>query len=98
MRKIIIFPNTFCSRTNVFFTVMATSTAIICIIGPPKILTGYSKRIRKLGRWTFGRVFLETTSLGYISLMVRLIAKFLQNDLVNLLEEMPVELRINMWF
>jgi len=41
------FPSIFCSRTNVFSTIMATSTAIIYITGPPRILTGCSKRIRK---------------------------------------------------
>jgi len=44
--------------------------------GPPRILSGCSKSD---GRWTFERVFLETTSLGYISLMVRSMAKSIEN-------------------
>jgi len=86
VRKIIIFPNTFCFRTNVFSIIMATSIAITCITGPPRILTGCSKRIRKSdGRWTFERVFLETTSLGHIFLMVRSMAKNTENFLKTIL-------------
>jgi len=53
------------------------STAITCITGPPKILTGFCKHTVKLsGQWMFGRVFSGITSLGHILLMARLMAIF----------------------
>jgi len=70
------FSNTFflnTSRTNIFSTIMATSTAIICIIGPRM------QAHTQVKWWTFGRVILETSLLGHISLMVRSMAKSTEN-------------------
>jgi len=81
-----------------YFPIMATSTAITGIIGSPRILTGCSKRIRKwsvnvwpgiLGDYIIGPHFFDGKING------EKYRKFLENNLVNLLEEVLLESCIN---